>query len=115
MEMKIILSNIVGLLIFVSVSAVAADGCKFDMQCKGDRICEQGICVNPKYDDNTPEYPVEAETVMDDDFPQYCCTSAGKLGPYSNPDIRTGLPTREHDYCFGATETGQIEHGVACY
>lgn len=27
---------------------VAAGGCQNDSQCKGDRVCEAGACVNPK-------------------------------------------------------------------
>lgn len=26
---------------------VEADGCKYDTQCKGDRVCEKGSCVTP--------------------------------------------------------------------
>jgi hypothetical protein len=29
-------------------AAPATDGCRFDTQCKGDRICVQGSCVEPE-------------------------------------------------------------------
>jgi hypothetical protein len=30
-----------------STPVAAADGCRFDTQCKGDRICVKGECVDP--------------------------------------------------------------------
>lgn len=113
--MKTILSVISGWLVFVSMSATAAEGCKFDMQCKGDRICEQGICVYPNDDSSGPDDSPATATTADTALPQFCCTTAGRLGPYPNPDAKTGLPAREYDYCYGTTTTGQIKYGIACY
>ena len=70
--MKTILSVISGLLVFVSVSATVAEGCKFDTQCKGDRICEQGICVYPNDDSSGPDYSPATATTMDKALPQFC-------------------------------------------
>ena len=113
--MKTILSVISGLLVFVSVSATATEGCKFDTQCKGDRICEQGICVYPNDDSSDPDNSPSIATTTDKGLPQFCCTTAGKLGPYPNPDIKTGLPAGEGDSCYGTTAIGQIRFGMACY
>jgi len=30
-----------------AVNSVEAGGCKYDTQCKGDRVCERGVCVTP--------------------------------------------------------------------
>jgi hypothetical protein len=40
--------------------APAAGGCQYDTQCKGDRICEQGRCVDSKV--TTPMEPAPAPT-----------------------------------------------------
>ena len=113
--MKTILSVISGLLFFASVSATAAEGCKFDTQCKGDRICEQGICVYPNDDSSDPDDSPPIATTTDKGLPQFCCTTAGRLGPYPNPDAKTGLPASEGDSCYGTTAIGQIRYGMACY
>lgn len=113
--MKTILSVTSGLLVFVSVSATAAEGCKFDMQCKSDRICEQGICVYPNDDSNDSDDSPAIAPTTDKALPKFCCTTAGRLGPYPNPDVKTGLPASEYDYCYGTTTMGQIRYGMACY
>jgi len=48
-------------------------------------------------------------------LPRYCCTSAGRLGPYANPDIKTGQPVVEGGVCYGTTSAGQRAGGTACY
>ena len=113
--MKTILSIISGLLVFISASTTAAEGCKFDTQCKGDRICEQGICVYPNNDSSGPDDSPPIASTTDKGFPQFCCTTAGKLGPYPNPDVKTGLSAGEGDTCYGTTAIGQIRFGMACY
>jgi hypothetical protein len=113
--MKIILSVISGLLVLVSISATAAEGCKFDTQCKGNRICEQGICVYPNEDSSDPDDSPAIATTTEIALPQFCCTTAGRLGPYPNPDIKTGLSAGEGDSCYGTTAIGQIRFGMACY
>jgi hypothetical protein len=41
--------------IFASFASVASeDGCQYDAQCKGDRICEKGECVAPSSAPVTP-------------------------------------------------------------
>jgi hypothetical protein len=32
---------------------LGADGCSKDTDCKGDRVCDQGVCVNPTYTPGT--------------------------------------------------------------
>lgn len=113
--MKTILSVTAGLLVFISVSAIAAEGCKFDTQCKGDRICEQGICVYPNDDSSDLGYSPAIATTTNKALPQFCCTTAGRLGPYPNPDIKTGLSASEGNSCYGTTAIGQIRYGMACY
>jgi hypothetical protein len=33
--------------LFLVLTQVRADGCKNDLECKGDRICDAGRCINP--------------------------------------------------------------------
>lgn len=113
--MKIVLSVTSGLLIFISVLASAAEGCKFDTQCKSDRICEQGICVYPNDESSGRDDSPTIVTTTDKGLPQFCCTTVGRLGPYPNPDAQTGLPASEGDSCYGTTAIGQIRYGMACY
>jgi hypothetical protein len=38
-----------------SPAALAQEsGCTYDTQCKGDRICEKGVCVSPTLPQNFP-------------------------------------------------------------
>jgi len=39
------------------VAPPAPDGCVYDTQCKGDRICEEGRCVSPPPPAPAPEPP----------------------------------------------------------
>jgi len=48
-------------------------------------------------------------------LPQYCCTAVGKLGPYANPDSRTGRQVNEGEACFGTASSGSPSTGKACY
>lgn len=41
-------------------------------------------------------------------LPQYCCTSAGRLGPYNNTSVPVG------GACFGTDAQGQRQNGTAC-
>jgi hypothetical protein len=41
-------------------------------------------------------------------YPQYCCTSAGRLGPYNNTSVPIG------GACFGTDTQGQRQNGTAC-
>jgi len=42
-------------------------------------------------------------------LPNFCCTPAGRLGPYTN----TGVPVGGQ--CYGTTFQGAIMFGQACY
>ncbi|MBB6223847.1 hypothetical protein [Rhizobium leguminosarum] len=50
----IILAAIITALLETSASAQQAQGCSFDTQCKGDRICENGMCISPSSRGSTP-------------------------------------------------------------
>ena len=41
-------------------------------------------------------------------YPKYCCTNAGKLGPYENNSVKEGEP------CYGTDSKGQRHEGKAC-
>lgn len=54
-----------GLLLAISMAAgiaprAGAVGCQYDMQCKGERICEQGQCVSPVVEDQNAERATKA-------------------------------------------------------
>lgn len=55
---RIIRSALAAPLLLAAVSAYAT-GCEYDTQCKGDRICEKGICVYPPQGANFPSGRVE--------------------------------------------------------
>jgi hypothetical protein len=48
-------------------------------------------------------------------LPRYCCTQAGRLGPYQNPDARTGVPVQAGESCYGTTPMGMTVFGQACH
>jgi hypothetical protein len=54
-------------------------------------------------------HEMRVESVSPTDFPRYCCTSAGKLGPYPNNSIREG------ESCYGTAPNGRIYYGTACF
>ncbi len=43
------------------------------------------------------------------DYPKYCCTDAGALGPYDNDSVPEG------GACFGTDSQGKRHEGRACY
>jgi len=43
------------------------------------------------------------------DYPKYCCTDAGVLGPYENNSVPEG------GACYGTTPDGKRHEGTACY
>lgn len=89
--MKTALNFIGFFLVVVCVSAHAAnEGCMYDTQCKIDRICDQGRCVSPSSQGFESEDLSELKHTQW--LPKFYCTPAGKLGPYMNPDARTGKP-----------------------
>jgi hypothetical protein len=61
----------------------------------------------------TPNGPIQGVTQMAGGgagaaFPQFCCTPAGRLGPYNNMTVRPGQP------CQAMTPRGAMV-GQACY
>lgn len=89
----------------------AASGCEKDTDCKGDRVCEDGSCRAPRGKRKEREDGEGKEESKG--LPHYCCTAAGKLGPYANP--QNGVAVKEGEACYGTTPSGQRVNGVACY
>jgi hypothetical protein len=112
-KMKPILGLIIIMLALVSISAAASDECQDDTQCKGNRFCLNGRCVPQSQDSSTPD-DTSPSNPLKKDLPTYCCTNAGRLGPYPNPDI-ADKSLYEGDACYGTTALGQILNGAACY
>ncbi|WER44497.1 hypothetical protein CupriaWKF_09000 [Cupriavidus sp. WKF15] len=123
-------------------STVRAAGCQYDMQCKGDRICQQGQCVSPDADDQadaaaskpaqtstrttapaTPvptaaPAPIAAPAPMAAPVPppapavRGCCTVAGKLKLAPASAGDTTLVVG--DACQGMTNSGRPVPGTLC-
>ncbi|CAG9173007.1 hypothetical protein LMG23992_02391 [Cupriavidus laharis] len=111
-------------------STVKAAGCQYDMQCKGERICQQGQCVYPDADEQvdsaapkpapattrttppaTPA-PAVAPAPPPAPVPRGCCTVAGKLklSPASAGDTTLVVG----DACQGLTNSGKPVPGTLC-
>ena len=106
--MKSIPGLTIVLLALVSISAAASDECQDNTQCKDNGVCVEDKCVQSP-DTSTPD-----DASPKKDLPAYCCTSAGRLGPYPNPD-QTNKSLKEGDACYGTTALGQVLTGTACY
>ena len=96
--------------------ASAAAGCQYDMQCKGDRICQQGQCMAPDGEESEAAPPKAPPTVKLSPAPSVaaraCCTVAGKLrlGPSQSGDG----PLAVGDSCQGLTASGKPIPGTVC-
>lgn len=106
-----------------------ADGCEYDTQCKGDRICENRKCVSPQPANQSPtsaaisSKPAEHSSGLLGIFnkPQapatdatyFCCTISEKLGPYPNPGS-DGKIFHVGDACFGTTRSARQATGHVC-
>jgi hypothetical protein len=85
-----------------------------------DSVPEGGACYGTKDgrryegtacygdDDNESKKKTHKKKHDDDDFPQYCCTDVGRLGPYKNDSVPEG------GKCYG-TKNGRRYEGTACY
>jgi hypothetical protein len=113
-------------------STVKAAGCQYDMQCKGERICQQGQCVSPDADEQadsaapkpapTPSRTIVPATPAPAAAPapppptaparRGCCTVAGKLrlAPASASDTTLVVG----DTCQGLTNSGKPVPGTLC-
>jgi len=125
-----------GLLLATSVAMAlplraGAAGCQYDMQCKGERICQQGQCVAPDDDTDGDQArppasrsaqvppatatPASARASRNAppaaDDPLFCCTVAGKLRPYGSLPADTAVGGA----CQGATNSGKPVPGTACH
>ena len=92
-----------------------ADGCEYDTQCKGDRICENRICVSPPPTSHGSSFwgtaaKSEAPT---DKPPYYCCAEHEKLGPYPN-DGAEGKIFHVGDTCSGMSRGARHVTGKVC-
>ncbi|MBB1633341.1 hypothetical protein [Cupriavidus sp. UME77] len=132
-------------LLFATTLAMAlplhayAAGCQYDMQCKGERLCQKGQCVSPDDDDQSADQPakppasrfapaptpaasqVPASSRMAKSAPpatpvpgepRFCCTVAGRLKPYNNAAFDSD--TIVGDACQGMTNSGKPVPGTAC-
>ncbi|WP_439685290.1 Dickkopf N-terminal cysteine-rich domain-containing protein [Cupriavidus oxalaticus] len=97
-------------------SLAQAAGCQYDMQCKGDRICQQGQCVFPDAEEMAEAGgPVPAPAIKRTPMPpppRGCCTVAGKLklSPASASDTSLTIG----DACQGLTNSGKPVPGTIC-
>jgi hypothetical protein len=51
----------------------------------------------------------EHKSAGTENFPQYCCTKGGKLGPYSNHSVPKDAA------CFAVDEHDAMQTGKACF
>lgn len=98
-------------------SPASAAGCQYDMQCKGDRICQQGQCMAPDGDeaDAAPpkaQQPTVKLSPAPTNVPPRCCTVAGKLR-LSSQQSGDG-PLAVGDSCQGLTNSGKPIPGTVC-
>lgn len=134
-------------LLFATSVAIAlplhanAAGCQYDMQCKGERICQKGQCVSPDDDEQdaaaqsskppatrfSPAPPPAASPAQapasgrmaksvlpppPPTEPRFCCTVAGRLKPYNSAAF--DAETSVGDACQGVTNSGKPVPGTAC-
>ncbi|HTO54213.1 MAG TPA: hypothetical protein VMR50_12555 [Myxococcota bacterium] len=101
----------------IAVAEEAKHGCEDDYDCKGDRVCESGHCVDshskPRARDNEEDEDAPPRSrssgASPADFPHFCCTRVGKLGPYPNTVIGPGQA------CYGTHPMFGVVYGYACY
>lgn len=120
----------IALCIAASFSLYAyADGCEYDTQCKGERICENKQCVYPR-----PTNPIPASVAPAEKPEQrnrgiygvlntapakpaeeiyFCCTPSDKLGPYPNPGS-DGKFLQIGDACSGTSKSARMLTGRVC-
>ena len=96
-------------------SPAPAAGCQYDMQCKGERICQMGQCVSPDAEEAAeaaPKPPAARATPTPTSAtaPRLCCTVAGKLK--LAPGTDNGLAAGEA--CQGMTSSGKPVPGSIC-
>jgi hypothetical protein len=111
-----------------------ADGCEYDTQCKGDRICENKICVAPPPASHAATSqaaaaaapvakPVEHSAGFLGIFNKppaqatnatyFCCTMSEKLGPFPNPES-DGKTYQIGEACAGTTTSARHFSGKVC-
>lgn len=96
----------------------SAEGCQYDMQCKGDRICQSGQCTAPDAEEagDAASQPKAVPTIRlsppPASLPRSCCTVAGKLR-LAPPQSGDG-PLALGDSCQGISNSGKPVPGTAC-
>lgn len=97
-------------------SLAQAAGCQYDMQCKGERICQQGQCVFPDPEDTAEAggpAPLPATRRTPAPPPvRGCCTVAGKLK--LSPSSASDTSLSHGDACQGLTASGKPVPGTIC-
>ncbi|SCU76461.1 conserved exported hypothetical protein [Cupriavidus necator] len=97
-------------------SFAQAAGCQYDMQCKGERICQQGQCVFPDAEEmaeagGPAPLPTTKRTPAAPP-PRGCCTVAGKLK--LSPAAAADTSLANGDACQGLTASGKPVPGSIC-
>lgn len=94
-----------------------ADGCEYDTQCKGDRICENKQCVSPQPTKQGSSFlGAAAATKLETpptNPPYYCCVEHEKLGPYANEGSE-GKIFHVGDACSGMSRSARHVTGRVC-
>jgi hypothetical protein len=106
-----------------------ADGCEYDTQCKGDRICENKICVSPLPANHTSTMAAPAAKPAEHspgllgvfsksptpatDTTYFCCTTSGRLGPFPNPES-DGKTYSVGEVCSGTSTSARHFSGRVC-
>ncbi len=120
----------------------SAAGCQYDMQCKGDRICNQGQCMAPPDSEDAADNASQVKPLPPIKLspqpqtqpqpqpqlqqqpqqqphaqqaslpPRSCCTVAGKLRLV--PPQSGDAPLTLGEMCQGITNSGKPVPGTAC-
>ncbi|WP_042885155.1 hypothetical protein [Cupriavidus necator] len=98
-------------------SFAQAAGCQYDMQCKGERICQQGQCVFPDAEETgeaggPSPMPTTKRMTPAPPPPRGCCTVAGKLK--LSPAAASDTSLVIGDNCQGMTTSGKPVPGTIC-
>lgn len=94
-----ILASVIGI---TFSCAVFAQGCEYDTQCKGDRVCEAGKCISPSATKETPKTACSRGA-----FPDGICLPAA-----TDPNIPDEVRARLYFRC--AQSGGKDEYTAQC-
>lgn len=88
------------LLLILDLSAVSAfgeDGCKYDTQCKGDRICEKGVCTTPFIESLYPNTSTPAYRKVIKTTRIMCEMRGGEYEPLNNMEGKSLDPNNMNE------------------